>query len=128
MERQFRIDLPEDPARLHGRTSRRARRSGFDKPSTRRGSTYTARGYEAIDDPFELQIAVRELHRVRDWIAQFADVAAEMPGFAPESVLGVKATTAMVTLLVEQAEARLNRLTTLAPVGPPDDAGAVAAG
>lgn len=69
-----------------------------------------ARGYEAIDDPGELRIALRELHRVRAWIGQFGDIAAETPGYGPESVRAVKATSAMVSLLIERAEARLRSL------------------
>jgi len=70
-----------------------------------------ARGYEVFDNPAELRIALRELHRVRAWIGQFADAAAEMPGFGLEGVQGVRATAAMVTLLIERAEARLRSLT-----------------
>lgn len=75
------------------------------------------RGYETLDDPVELRIALRELHRVRAWIGQFADLAAEMPGFALESVRAAKANAAMVTLLIERAEARLRVLAEQAPAG-----------
>jgi len=71
-----------------------------------------ARGYETFDSPAELRIALRELHRVRGWIGQFADHAAEMPGFGPEGVQAVRATAAMVALLIERAQTRLERLTT----------------
>jgi len=75
------------------------------------GPATDARGYEGFDDPAELRIAVRELRRVRTWIGQYADMMAEMPGFGLEGVRAVKATAAMVTLLIERAEARLRRLT-----------------
>jgi|SRR5829696_2250207 len=68
-------------------------------------------GYDAIDDPVELRVAIRELRRVRAWIGQFADVAAEMPGLEPESARAAKATAVAVTLLVQRAEARLESLT-----------------
>ncbi len=71
-----------------------------------------ARGYETFDDPIELRVALRELHRVRSWIGQFADVTAELPGYGPEGVQAVRATAAMVGLLIERAEAQLDRLTT----------------
>lgn len=76
----------------------------------------SGRGYESVEDTVELSIALRELYRVRAWISEFADVATEMPGFAPESVMGVKATAAMVTLLIDRAEARMQRLTSPGPV------------
>lgn len=75
-----------------------------------RTPTVGARGYEAIDDPDELRIVLRELHRVRSWLGQFADLAAELPGVELESVRAAKANAAMVTLLVERAETRLRRL------------------
>jgi hypothetical protein len=68
-------------------------------------------GYEGMDDPRELSIAVRELRRVRAWIEQFAETATEMPDFALESVVGVKAAAGMVTLLIDRAESRLDFLT-----------------
>ena len=71
-----------------------------------------AHEYEAIQDPAQLRIALRELHRVRAWIAQFTDVAAEMPGSELRQVSGATAiTTAVVSLLIERAEARLRALT-----------------
>jgi uncharacterized RmlC-like cupin family protein len=86
-----------------------------DDPFT--ATTVDTRGYESLNDPVELRIALRELHRVRAWIGQFADLAAEMPGFALESVRAAKANAAMVTLLIERAQARLRVLTEQAPAG-----------
>lgn len=90
-------------------------RSVAPAPAPARGSlpaaTIDARGYEAIDDPLELHIILRELHRVRAWIGQFADIAAEMPGYEIDSVRAAKANAAMVTLLIERAEVRLRALT-----------------
>lgn len=74
----------------------------------------TARGYDAIDDPLELRVAVRELRRVRAWIGQFADMMAESPGYGLEGVRAAKATAGMVNLLIERAEARLRCLTSQA--------------
>jgi|GEM_PF-3340187 len=93
MEAPFRGDPPNIRDRMAPRTA-----------------TVGARGYEAIDDPAELRVALRELHRVRAWLGQFADLAAEMPGVEPESVRAAKANAAMVTLLVERAESRLRGL------------------
>lgn len=70
-----------------------------------------APGYDAIDDPVELRVAIRELRRVGAWIGQFADVAAEMPGLEPESARAAKATAMAVSLLVQRARARLEVLT-----------------
>ena len=75
------------------------------------GNRRAPRGYEEMDDPRELGIAVRELRRVRAWIEQFAETATEMPDFALESVVGVKAAAGMVTLLIDRAESRLDFLT-----------------
>lgn len=129
MEPLFRHDPPADPVSGDLTSTRRLRwlhvdRSGdnsSDGPGGSCGSaamttTMQGRGYETVDDPVELSIALRELYRVRAWIGEFADVAAEMPGFAPETVMGAKATAAMVTLLIERAEARMRRLTRSSPV------------
>ena len=70
------------------------------------------RPYEAMHDPAELRIIVGELRRVRQLIGQFTDVAAELPGVELAHVTAAKATTtAVVSLLIERAEARLRRLT-----------------
>ena len=74
-------------------------------------TTVQAREYETIHDPAELRVVLRELHRVRSWIGQFTDIAAEMPGVELEHVRAAKATTtAVVSLLIERAEARLRLL------------------
>jgi len=117
MESRLRQDPPGVPIGQNGgpwrhlRSVRRAAGDPLAAPAT------DARGYESLDDPVELRIALRELHRVRAWIGQFADLAAEMPGFALESVRAAKANAAMVTLLIERAEARLRILTERAPAG-----------
>lgn len=127
MEPPFRHAPPGDSAGQDGTASRRLRWLSVDRsnderddepyegPTPQRPAAETC-GYEAVDDPDELRVALRELRRVRAWIGQFADVAAETPGFAPESVVGAKATAAMVTLLMERAEARLRRLAWRSPV------------
>jgi len=70
------------------------------------------RGYETVHDPAQLRTAIRELRRVRAWLRQFADLAAEMPGFAPEHVVAAKASTsAVVDLLLGRARTRLQALT-----------------
>jgi len=73
------------------------------------------RAYEVIDDPVELRIAIRELARVRLWIDQLGDLAAETPGVGPEQVRAIRSTVVVVRRLSERAEARLRMLTT--PVG-----------
>jgi mannose-6-phosphate isomerase-like protein (cupin superfamily) len=127
MEPLFRHDPPADLAREDGTAARRLRWLHADRsvdnsctgnPTGPMNLTTTmqSRGYESVEDPVELSIALRELYRVRTWIGEFADVAAEMPGFAPETVMGVKSTAAMVTLLIERAEARMRRLTRPNPI------------
>lgn len=81
------------------------------RPHSLGGPAPDVRGYEGIEDPAELRIAIRELCRVRTWIGQFADTMAELPGFGLEGVRATKATAAMVTLLIERAEAQLRRQT-----------------
>lgn len=98
----FREGAPADVTRLDAATTWRLRALAADRPTG---------GYEGIHDPVELSLAIRELRRVHAWIVQFAELSMEMPGFALESVLGVKATAAMVMLLIERAEARLGYLT-----------------
>jgi mannose-6-phosphate isomerase-like protein (cupin superfamily) len=72
-----------------------------------------SRVYETIHDPADLRIAVRELYRVRAWLDQFADVAAELPELDLEHVAASRRmTTAVVSLLLAQAEARLHKLAT----------------
>ncbi|HEY0640831.1 MAG TPA: hypothetical protein VGD67_24635 [Pseudonocardiaceae bacterium] len=132
MEHRFRHGPPADLGAADELTVRRLRWLSLDEPpgipSPRPPSTEPM-GYEAIDDPEDLRIAIRELRRVRAWIGQFADVAAEMPDFAPESAVGARATTAVVTLLIERAEARLRVLARRTSFSePPDGAGVIAAG
>src|SRR5829696_2905913 len=79
------------------------------QPAFRPAAT-DARGYEGIKSPAELRIALRELRRVRAWINQFADLAAEMPDYGAEGVRAINATAAIVSLLIERAEARLYSL------------------
>jgi hypothetical protein len=104
----FRQGSSDDLTRLGVVGSRRRRALTADRIGP---AAVYERGYEAMSDPAELRIAVRELRRVRAWIDQFAETATEMPDFALESVLGVKAAAAMVTLLIERAEGRLECVT-----------------
>lgn len=126
MEPLFRQEPPVVPINLSTATPRRLRWLAAEKPKGRPTAAQPY-GYESFDDPVELGIAIRELNRVHSWIGQFADIAAEMPGFAPESVVGAKATAAMVSLLIDRAEARLRYLTSQHRITP-GGAGAAAAG
>jgi mannose-6-phosphate isomerase-like protein (cupin superfamily) len=109
MEPRLRQDPPSGVAARHLHSVRQPAADPFAV------TTVDSRGYESLDDPVELRIALRELHRVRAWIGQFADLAAEMPGFSLESVRAAKANAAMVALLIERAEARLHVLSERAP-------------
>ncbi|HEY3260838.1 MAG TPA: cupin domain-containing protein [Pseudonocardiaceae bacterium] len=117
MEPRSRQDPPGVQISPNGASARHLRPVRGASDDTPPVPVIDARGYEALDDPVELRIALRELHRVRAWIGQFADLAAEMPGFAMESVRAAKANAAMVTLLIERAETRLRILTERAPAG-----------
>lgn len=73
-------------------------------------ATVVPRGYGTIDDPAEVGIAIRELQRAFSLISQFADVAAESVDVPAERAVGIRASTALVTTLIRQAEARREEL------------------
>jgi len=70
-----------------------------------RDTTYD---YGHIGDPADLRIVVRELSRIRGWLDQFADIAAETPDVSAERAAGVRAATSLVSRLRELAVARLD--------------------
>jgi mannose-6-phosphate isomerase-like protein (cupin superfamily) len=66
-------------------------------------------------NPAELRIAARELRRVSHLVHQFGDVAAELPGYEPAAVGGIRAARAVIVRLVEQIEQQLTMLDAQAP-------------
>src|SRR5215217_560394 len=66
-----------------------------------------APAYAAVDDPGQLEIAVRELSRALELVRQFADVAAEFPGVPLETACGIRmAGSHVLARLIRQAELR----------------------
>ncbi len=67
-------------------------------------------GYDQIDDPADLVIAIRELSRMTAWLHQFGDLAVEMVDVPAERVVGIRTVTSLVAHLRTLAAARLLRL------------------
>jgi hypothetical protein len=85
-------------------------------------------GYGRIHDPAVLRIAVQELARIREWLGQAADIAAESPQLSDDHVLGIHAAADVIVHLQRLAATRLAVVTarqrpaavTVLDPGPPE--------
>jgi hypothetical protein len=110
--------MPRDPADAHPAARRVAALADLEPAgNSTKGNPMSVvagppRPYEAMHDAAEVRTALGELHRMRHLVGQFTDVAAELPGVELAHLAAARATTsAVVSLLIERAEARLRQLT-----------------
>ena len=75
--------------------------------------------YHSVDDPADLRVALRELHRIHTLIDQLGELTAEMPDVEIERAAGIRVASTLIAGLITHAENRLDQLVAIRPVRQP---------